>query len=71
MDFTGNEAQHFTLTLLILGIVYVGVCFAIAWVWGRKRKVGFLLSLVFSLMLTPLIGVVLTLSSKATNKNIV
>lgn len=50
--------------LLVFGAIYLIICFCIAWIWGRKRKVGFLWSFVFSVLMTPLVGIAITLSGK-------
>lgn len=50
--------------MLIFGAIYIVICFCIAWIWGRKRRVGFLWSFVFSLLMTPLVGIAITLAGK-------
>jgi hypothetical protein len=50
--------------MLIFGAIYIVICFCIAWIWGRKRRIGFLWSFVFSLLMTPLVGIAITLAGK-------
>jgi len=49
--------------LLIAAVIYFIICFLLAWTIGRKRKVGLGWSLLFSMLLTPFIGLVIMLSS--------
>ncbi|MGI4020010.1 MAG: hypothetical protein ACRYFA_00755 [Janthinobacterium lividum] len=50
--------------LPIAGVIYLAGCFAVAWIWGRKRKVGFLFTFLFSALLTPFIGFLIAVSGK-------
>lgn len=56
--------EFFSENLLIIGAIYLTLCFCIAWFWGRKRKVGFMWSFVFSLLMTPLVGIAITLAGR-------
>lgn len=68
MNFRNPNVDLILNNLLIVGAIYIVICFAVAWIWGRKRKVGFLWSFVFSLLMTPLVGIAITLAGKKTNQ---
>lgn len=55
--------------LPIAGIIYLAVCFAVAWIWGRKRRTGFLFTFLFSALLTPFIGFLIAVSGKKAPEN--
>ncbi len=69
MDFRNPNVDLIMNNLLIFAGIYVVICFCIAWIWGRKRKVGFLWSFVFSLLMTPVVGIAITLAGKERTKD--
>ncbi len=69
MNFRDYDLQEYSNILLIAGVIYLALCFTIAWVWGRKRRVGFLWSFVFSVLMTPLVGIAITLAGRKSSKD--
>ena len=64
MDFRDPNVDAISNTVLVLAVIYLVICFAIAWIWGHKRRVGFLWSFVFSALMTPIVGLAITLAGK-------
>ncbi len=69
MDSRFPAYDFFINNLLIISAVYLIACFCVAWIWGRKRKIGFLWSFIFSVLMTPLVGVAITLAGKERRKD--
>ena len=67
MNFRDPNVDLITNNLLVFGAIYLIICFCIAWIWGRKRRLGFLWSFVFSVLMTPLVGIAITLAGKKRN----
>ena len=49
--------------LLIAAVVYFAICFLVAWIFGRTRKVGMGWSFLFCVCFTPIIGFIITIYS--------
>ncbi len=56
--FTGQT------TLLTAAFIYLTICFLVAYFLGRKRQVGFLMTMFFSVLLTPIVGAIFAMYSK-------
>lgn len=56
--------------LLIAAVVYLLICFLVAWIFGRPRKIGFIWSFLFSICFTPIAGYLMTIYSSKSVENI-
>jgi hypothetical protein len=58
----------YTLLMAIGGmetiVLYLLLCFLVAWFIGRKRNMGFGFSFLMCILFSPLIGLIITLFSK-------
>lgn len=52
------------ITLIIIGVLEIVTIHSIAQFIGTKRKIGYGKSVFWSIVLTPIIGLIITLSSK-------
>ena len=52
------------ITIIIIGVLEIVVIHSIAQYIGTKRKIGYGKSVFWSIVLTPVIGLIITLSSK-------
>ncbi len=50
--------------LLIAGLVYFVICFLVAWLFGKNRKLGIGWSFLFCICFTPVVGFVITMYSE-------
>ena len=56
------------ITLIIIGVLEIVIIHSIAQYIGTKRKIGYGKSVFWSIVLTPIIGLIITLSSKKVEK---
>ena len=56
------------ITIIIIGVLEIVVIHSIAQYIGTKRKIGYGKSVFWSIVLTPVIGLIITLSSKKLDK---
>lgn len=56
------------ITLIIIGVLEIVVIHSIAQYIGAKRKIGYGKSVFWSMVLTPVIGLIITMSSKKLDK---
>jgi hypothetical protein len=52
------------ITIIIIGVLEIVIIHSIAQYIGTKRKIGYGKSVFWSIVLTPVIGLIITLSSK-------
>lgn len=56
------------ITLIIIGLLEILIIHSIAQYIGTKRKIGYGKSVFWSIVLTPVIGLIITLSSRKIDK---
>jgi Na+-driven multidrug efflux pump len=56
------------ITIIIIAVLEIVVIHSIAQYIGTKRKIGYGKSVFWSIVLTPVIGLIITLSSKKLDK---
>lgn len=56
------------ITIIIIAVLEIVVIHSIAQYIGTKRKIGYGKSVFWSILLTPVIGLIITLSSKKLDK---